>query len=59
MVESITEQQFQLDEDGCLPVPESPGLGVEVDRKRLKELEESGFSAASWTWEEDGLFEAR
>lgn len=59
MVESITEQQFQLDEDGCLPVPESPGLGVEVDGNRLKELEESAYSAASWTWEEDGLFEAR
>jgi len=59
MVETITHQPFQLDEDGCLEVPAEPGLGIELNRQRMKELQESGFSAASWTWEETGQFEAR
>ncbi len=57
MVETIAGKPFQLDEDGCLAVPDAPGLGVEVDRKRLEELEASGFSSASWTWEETRQFE--
>lgn len=59
MVETITHQPFQLDEDGCLEVPAEPGLGIELNRQRMKELQESGFSSASWTWEETGQFEAR
>lgn len=28
-----------LDSDGCLPVPEGPGLGVELDERQVAELE--------------------
>jgi len=58
MVETTTDRPFHLDEDGCLAVPDSPGLGVDISRTRLKELEDSGFSAESWTWEEEGQFDA-
>lgn len=58
MVETIAEQPLRLAEDGCLDVPSGPGLGINLDRQRMKELEESGYSAASWTWEETGQFEA-
>lgn len=58
MVEAIASPTFQLDEDGCLVVPTAAGLGIEIDRERLRELQESGFSAPSWTWEEEGLYEA-
>ena len=59
MVERITTQPFELGEDGCLAVPTAPGLGIEVDRGRLEELERSGFSSPSWTWDEEGQFDAR
>jgi D-galactarolactone cycloisomerase len=51
-VEEIIDPPFALDENGCLPVPDKPGLGVEIDRERLKAMEESGFSSPTWTWEE-------
>jgi len=28
-----------LDEDGCLPVPDGPGLGVELDQEKVAEVE--------------------
>lgn len=59
MVETITARPFQLGPDGCLEVPTTPGLGVEVDRERLQELEAAGFSSPSWTWEEERQFEAK
>jgi len=58
MVETIASRQFEVGEDGCLAVPTGPGLGLDIDRNRLKELRESGFSAPSWTWEEEGLYDA-
>lgn len=59
MVETITAEPFRLDADGCLPVPAAPGLGVELDRERLEHLERSGYCSPSWTWEEEGWYEAR
>ncbi len=57
MVETITQRPLKLDEDGCLEVPAGPGLGIELNRQRMEQLQESGYSAASWTWEETGQFE--
>jgi L-alanine-DL-glutamate epimerase-like enolase superfamily enzyme len=59
MVEKITSTPFELGDDGCLEVPTGPGLGIEIDTGRLKELHESGYSAPSWTWEEEGQFDAQ
>jgi L-alanine-DL-glutamate epimerase-like enolase superfamily enzyme len=59
MVETIVREPFALDADGCLAVPTAPGLGIEIDRDRLQELQRSGFSAESWTWEEQKLYEPR
>jgi len=58
MVEEIIEPPFRLDDDGCLRVPDAPGLGVNVDQERLRQFEQSGFSSATWTWEELRQFEA-
>lgn len=35
-IDEIIEQPFQLDEDGCLAVPTSAGLGIELNREALK-----------------------
>jgi len=58
LVEEITSAPFRLDENGCLPVPESPGLGIAIDRERLAHLAESGFASETWTWDENREFEA-
>ncbi len=58
LVEELLDPPFQLDENGRLPVPDAPGLGIELDRERLKHLEESGFSGESWLWDQKRLFEA-
>jgi L-alanine-DL-glutamate epimerase-like enolase superfamily enzyme len=58
MVEETIAPPFRLDENGCLAVPSAPGLGVNVDRDRLKQFQQSGFSSATWTWEELRQYEA-
>ena len=58
LVEQIIQPAFQLDSRGCLPVPTTPGLGIEIDRDKLKRLENSGYSSSSWTWDERKEFEA-
>jgi L-alanine-DL-glutamate epimerase-like enolase superfamily enzyme len=35
-IEELTTQPFPLDASGCLLIPNRPGLGVELDRDRLK-----------------------
>jgi D-galactarolactone cycloisomerase len=57
LVESLVGFPFQLDAEGCIQVPTGPGLGIEIDRERLKALEESGFTSQSWTWDEGKEFE--
>jgi len=59
LIEDLMDRPFRLDADGCLPVPDVPGLGVELDRERLKSLEASGYASGSWTWDERKEFEAR
>jgi L-alanine-DL-glutamate epimerase-like enolase superfamily enzyme len=58
LVEDLSASQFQLDSDGCLKVPDTPGLGLEIDRDRLKHFEASGFASGTWTWDETKEFEA-
>lgn len=52
LIEETVDPPFSLDADGCLPVPETPGLGVNIMRDRLRALESSGYSSPSWTWDE-------
>jgi D-galactarolactone cycloisomerase len=59
LVEELTETAFRLDADGCLPVPDAPGLGVVIDRSKLRRLEQSGYASPSWTWDEQKEFEAK
>jgi D-galactarolactone cycloisomerase len=59
MIEQIVDPPFCLDSEGCLPCPEGPGLGISIDRDRLKSLEASGFSSPSWTWDDQGMFEVK
>jgi L-alanine-DL-glutamate epimerase-like enolase superfamily enzyme len=35
-IEDLTPEPFRPDADGLLPIPERPGLGVEIDRERLR-----------------------
>jgi L-alanine-DL-glutamate epimerase-like enolase superfamily enzyme len=35
-LEDLTTEPFQLDADGYLPIPDEPGLGIEIDRDKLK-----------------------
>ncbi|MCK4376541.1 MAG: hypothetical protein KAX19_14490, partial [Candidatus Brocadiae bacterium] len=59
LVEELIDPPFALDENGCLPVPTAPGLGIEVDRERLAHLKQSGFASESWLWDQRGTFEAK
>jgi L-alanine-DL-glutamate epimerase-like enolase superfamily enzyme len=34
-VDEIVARRWQLDEDGMLPIPDSPGLGIDLDRDAL------------------------
>ena len=35
-IDDIVAQPWQLDEDGMLPIPDKPGLGVEIDQDKVK-----------------------
>ncbi len=37
-IEELPIQPFQIDEEGYLQIPTSPGLGIEIDEGRLKKL---------------------
>src|SRR5712692_3953962 len=39
LIEELIDPPFRLDAEGRLPVPDKPGLGVELVRDRLKSLE--------------------
>ena len=39
-MDDIITKPFQYD-DGCLLVPDGPGLGVEIDREKLKKYSET------------------
>lgn len=38
----ILKKSFEVEKDGCISIPDGPGLGIEVDEERLKELEFEG-----------------
>ena len=58
-VEGLIDPPFRLDQDGCLPVPTAPGLGINLDRERLKQFERSGFASETWLWDQRRTFEAK
>ena len=35
-LEDLTTEPFVLDDEGCLKIPQSPGLGIELDHEKLK-----------------------
>ena len=37
-LEELTVEPFVIDDDGCLEIPDRPGLGIELDRYRLKQF---------------------
>jgi D-galactarolactone cycloisomerase len=37
-LEELTVEPFVIDDDGCLEIPDRPGLGIELDRDRLKQF---------------------
>jgi L-alanine-DL-glutamate epimerase-like enolase superfamily enzyme len=37
--QSFLKEPFAIDEDGCVPLPEGPGLGVEIDEGKLGAVE--------------------
>jgi L-alanine-DL-glutamate epimerase-like enolase superfamily enzyme len=58
LVEDLIDKPFRLDAEGCLPVPDGPGLGIELDRERLKKLADSGYASGTWTWDDRKGFES-
>ncbi len=58
LIEELVDSPFRLDAEGCLPCPDGPGLGINVNRERLKSLETSGFASPSWTWDDRMIFQA-
>ena len=35
-IEDLTTEPFVLDDEGYLQIPDKPGLGIELDRNKLK-----------------------
>lgn len=35
-IDQLTTQPFELDSEGYLPIPQTPGLGIEIDMSRLQ-----------------------
>ena len=35
-IEELTVEPFRMDEDGMLPIPTAPGLGIEIDTEKLE-----------------------
>lgn len=58
LVEDLLYTPFALNEDGLLPVPTTPGLGVEIDRDKLVDLERNSYESDTWTWDERKDYEA-
>ena len=59
LVEDLVQPGFALDENGCLPVPDGPGLGIDIDRDRLEQFRKDGFESETWLWDQYGTFEAK
>ena len=37
-IDELPTKPFQLDDDGCLPIPQAPGLGIDIDDDRLQQF---------------------
>lgn len=59
LVEDLIEPAFRLDETGCIAVPDGPGLGIGINRDRLRQLSEENYASDTWTWDERREFEAQ
>ena len=35
-IEDLTVESFVIDDEGFLEIPQSPGLGIEIDHEKLK-----------------------
>jgi D-galactarolactone cycloisomerase len=35
-IEDLTVEKFEIDDEGYLKIPDRPGLGIELDRQKLK-----------------------
>lgn len=51
LVEEVATKPFQLNAAGQLEVPDAPGLGIEIARDRLRQLEQSQFASETWSWD--------
>jgi D-galactarolactone cycloisomerase len=40
-IEDITREPFVLDQEGCLLIPDRPGLGIELDHDKLQKYRAS------------------
>lgn len=58
LIDDLIDNPFRLDADGCLPVPAAPGLGIVIDRERLKGFEAANADREIWAWDTDGVYEA-
>ena len=58
LVEELIDPPFRLNAEGGIAVPAGPGLGIDIDRDRLRHFAESGFASETWTWDERGDFQA-
>jgi hypothetical protein len=47
MADGTITRQWSVDKDGCAPLPQGAGLGVEVDEAKLEELSKN---PKRWTW---------
>ncbi len=52
LVEEILQSPFRLNSEGRLDVPDTPGLGIQIDPAKLRRLQESQFASQTWSWDE-------
>ena len=57
LVEDAPTTPFRLNGEGRLDVPDVPGFGIDMDRDRLRRIEESHFASQTWSWDETHEFE--
>ena len=58
LIENLMDTPFRLDADGCLAVPDAPGLGITIDRERLRQFQSSSDVREIWAWDTGGVYEA-
>jgi D-galactarolactone cycloisomerase len=51
LIDQVGEKPFQLDAEGCLPLPDGPGFGINLDRERLRGFKDSQAGRELWIWD--------